>query len=112
MSYLDIFILGWNLNALMFVVNLVLAVQIIKSSDTMDLHQQSKILNELKDEFDTFYPNRGYETFASYVVPFTAFFRVGWRLIEMISFFNKNQGTRIFDFMVYKYKSDIDKAKS
>jgi hypothetical protein len=104
--------LGWNLNALVFVVNIVLAFKIIRSNDVVTLHKESEILNELKDEFEELYPNRGLETMISYIIPFTAFFRVGWRLVEMVMFFNKNEGTRMFDFMVYKYQSDIQKAKN
>jgi hypothetical protein len=95
----------------MFIINLILAVKIIKSGDITNLHQESKILNELKDEFDKFYPNRSYETLFSYIIPFTAFFRVGWKLIEMNMFFKKNEGTTMFDFMVYKYQLDINRAK-
>ena len=73
MSYFDILSLGWNLNALMFVINLVLAINIIKTNDISKLHKESKILNDLKTEFDKLYPNRGFETLISYVVPFTAF---------------------------------------
>ena len=111
-SYSEIFMLGWNLNAFMFVVNLILAVNIIKTNDIANLHKESEILKELKEEFEKFYPNRGFETMISYAIPFTAFFRVGWKLIEMNMFFSKNEGTSMFDFMVYKYKTDIQKAKN
>ena len=111
MTYTEIFILGWNLNAFMFVVNLILAIKVISGNNPEELQEQNQVLTELKNEFEKFYPNRGIETLASYLIPFTAFFRVGWRLIEMMSFFNKNQGTKMFHFMVYKYQSDIDKAK-
>jgi len=111
MSYFDILSLGWNLNALMFVINLVLAINIIKTNDISNLHKESKILNDLKTEFDKFYPNRGFETLISYFIPFTAFFRVLWRFTEMKMFFIKNEGTSLFDFMVYKYQIDIAKAK-
>ena len=33
MTYADIFIIGWNLNALMFILNLFLAVNILKSNE-------------------------------------------------------------------------------
>ena len=112
MTYADIFILGWKLNALMFIINFMLAIRIIKSNNPADLHKENEILSELKEEFEKFYPNRGLETLASYFIPFTAFFRVGWKLIEMNMFFSKNKGTSIFDFMVYKYQSDIAKAKN
>ncbi len=111
MTYAEIFILGWNLNAVMFMVNLMLAVKIVKSSDVTSLHKESAVLNELKEEFDKFYPNRSYETLLSYAIPFTAFFRVGWKLIEMNMFFKKNDGASMFDFMVYKYQADIARAK-
>lgn len=111
MTYAEIFILGWNLNAVMFVINLMLAVKVVKSHDITSLHKESEVLSELKNEFDKFYPYRSYETLASYAIPFTAFFRVGWKLIEMNMFFKKNDGTSMFDFMVYKYKADINRAK-
>ena len=111
MSYFDIFILGWNLNAMMFFLNLILAFKVIKSNDAVTLHKETETLNELKIELEKFYPNRGMETFFTYLIPFTAFFRVGWRLIEMNMFFIKNKEARMFDFMVYKYEADIAKAK-
>jgi len=111
MSYGDIFIIGWNLNALMFVVNLLMAFTILKSSDPMDLVKESEQLNILKEEFDKYYPNRRYETLITYFFPFTAFFRLGFRFFEMSLFFKKNEGTKMYDFMIYKYQSDIDKMK-
>ena len=111
MSYGDIFIIGWNLNALMFVVNLLMAFTILKSSDPMDLVKESEQLSILKEEFDKYYPNRRYETLITYFFPFTAFFRLGFRFFEMSLFFKKNEGTKMYDFMIYKYQSDIDKMK-
>jgi len=29
----------------------------------------------------------------------------------MSLFFKKNEGTKMYDFMIYKYQSDIDKMK-
>lgn len=111
MTYSEIFIFGWNLNAFMFVVNLILAFTIIKTNDINDLQEQNDILGDLKEEFDVYYPNRKYETFATYIIPFTAFFRMSFRIFEMLSFFSRNKGTTMFDFMVYKYTADINKAK-
>lgn len=111
MTYTDIIILGWNLNALMFVVNLFLAINVMKASDIQDLEKQSRTLGDLKQEFDRYYPNRTYETLISYMIPFTAFYRISFKLIEMMMFFSKNKGTRMFDFMIYKYQKDIQKAK-
>jgi len=112
MSYGDIFIIGWNLNALMFMVNLLMAFSILKSSDPVQLAKESEKLTVLKEEFEKYYPNRKYETLITYLFPFTAFFRVGFRMLEMMMFFKKNEGTRMYDFMVYKYQSDIDKVKN
>ena len=112
MTYGEIFIFGWNLNALMFVINLILAFRTVKQNDVVTMSKEHEILGELKEEMDKFYPNRGMETLISYFIPFTAFFRVSWRLIEMTMFFNKNQDAKMFDFMVYKYQVDIQKAKN
>ncbi len=112
MSYLDICIIGWNLNALMFVVNLLMALRVVSSQDRETLQEESIVLKELKEEMDKYYPNRLYSTFATYLVPFTAFFRMFVRLLEMYSFFQKNQNTKMFHFMVYKYETDINKAKN
>lgn len=111
MNYIDIFILGWNLNALMFVVNLLLAVNVLRNGDIEQIQEQSKVLDELKSEFDKYYPNRKMEVIISYMIPFTAFFRVSFKIIELVMFFSKNKGTTMFDFMVYKYSTDIKKAK-
>ena len=112
MDYIDIFMLGWNLNALMFAVNLLLAFKIIKSDDVQKLQEESQMLHTLKTEFDKLYPNRRLETLISYAMPFTAFYRGLYRIIEMYMFFNKNKGTSMFDFMVYKYQADINKIKN
>lgn len=111
MTYSEIFILGWNANALMFVLNLLLAITVVKANDPTDLEKQNAVLEKLKLEFDNYYPNRKYETLITYLVPFTAFFRMSFRIIEMLSFFSRNKGTTMFDFMVYKYSSDINRAK-
>ncbi|RXJ82551.1 hypothetical protein [Arcobacter sp. F2176] len=112
MSYLDICILGWNLNALMFVINLFLAIKVIKATDVEVIQEQTRLLEELKFEFDKYYPNRKVEVSISYIVPFTAFFRMTLRILEMFFFFTRNKNTTMYDFMVYKYSYDIQKAKS
>ncbi|MEA3553289.1 MAG: hypothetical protein U9R39_02670 [Campylobacterota bacterium] len=112
MSYGDIFIIGWNLNALMFILNLILAIGVLKSNDPASLSKESETLRELKEEFDSYYPYRRYDTLLTYFIPFTAFFRVSFRMIEMKSFFDKNEGTRMYDFMIYKYQSDINRVKN
>ncbi len=112
MSYLDICIAGWNLNAFMFVVNFLIAIRTISTQDRSKLYEESLVLKELKDELEKYYPNRIYSTIITYLVPFTAFFRMSFRLIEMFFFFKKNQEAKIFDYMVYKYNYDIQKAKN
>lgn len=112
MSYLDICITGWNFNALMFVVNLLIAVRTISNQDRSKLYEESLVLKELKDELEKYYPNRIYSTIISYLVPFTAFFRMSFRLVEMFFFFKKNQEAKMFDYMVYKYEFDIQKARN
>lgn len=112
MLYADIFIIGWTLNVFMFVLNLFLAVNVLKSNDMAEVSKEHEVLSELKKELDTYYPNKGIETLASYFVPFTAFYRVSWRLFEMRMFFSRNTGTRMYDFMVYKYEKDIQMAKN
>lgn len=112
MSYLDICIIGWNLNALMFVINFLLAIKVISTQDRDTLQEESVVLKELKEELDNYYPYRTYSTFFTYAVPFAAFFRMSFRFIEMFLFFQKNQNTKMFDFMVYKYTSEINKVKN
>lgn len=111
MSYLDICITGWNLNALMFVVNLLIAVRAISTQDKSRLYEESLVLKELKDELEKYYPNRIYSTIISYLVPFTAFFRMSFRIVEIYFFFQKNHEAKMFDYMVYKYSYDIQRAK-
>ena len=48
----------------------------------------------------------------TYVVPFTAFFRMNYKLVEMYFFFQRNKEAKMFDYMVYKYTSEIDKVKN
>lgn len=112
MSYSEIFIMGWNLNALMFVVNLILALNVMKSNDPVEVSKAHEKLGQLKEEIDEYYPNRGLETLASYLIPFTAFYRVSFRLYEMSMFFKLNQDATMFDFMIYRYEKDIQVAKT
>lgn len=112
MTYFDIFSLGWNLNALTFVLNLLIAMQMLKTSSKDDLYKQNEILTDLKDEYEKVYPNRKYETLATYIIPFTAMFRTLYKIIEMIMFFNKNKDAKLFDFVVYRYKADINRIKN
>lgn len=112
MTYSEIFIIGWNLNALMFVINLILAFNVLKGNDVVKIAKAQEKLSELKEQVDLYYPNRGMETLISYMIPFTAFYRVGFRLLEMWSFLKRNEGATLFDFMVFKYQQDIEKAKN
>ena len=112
MSYLDICILGWNLNALMFLINFVMAINVISSQNSDKLQEESLILKDLKEQMDKYYPYRTQSTIITYIVPFTAFFRMSLRFIEMFFFFQKNQNSKMFDYMVYKYMTEINKAKN
>ncbi len=111
MNYTDILILGWNLNAMMFVVNLLIAVNVVRTNEIDEFQKESEVLRELSSELEKYYPNKQLETLISYAIPFTAFYRILFKLLEMVMFFNKNKGTKIYDFIVYKYQSDINKAK-
>lgn len=112
MSYLDICIFGWNLNALMFVVNFLIAIRTISSEDKTKFVEESLVLEELKQEFQKYYPYKAQETLLTYLFPFAAFFKMSFRFVEMIFFFKKNQQARMFDYMVYKYTSQIKRAKN
>ena len=112
MSYLDICIFGWNLNALMFVINFLIAIKTITTQDRETLQEESIVLKELKDELEVYYPYRTYSTMITYIVPFAGFFRMSLRLVEMFFFFQKNANTKMFDFMVYKYENEINKVKN
>ena len=112
MGYLEIFILGWNLNALMFAVNFIIAARTISSTNKEQLMKESLALKELKEDLDKYYPYRTYTTLATYLVPFTAFFRMTFRIIEMFFFFQKNRTAKMFDYMVYKYTLDINRARN
>lgn len=112
MTYEEIFVLGLTLNLVMFLLNFFLALRTMNSKNKEQLQKESRVLNDLKQEFDKYYPNRKYETLVTYFIPFTAFFRMLYRLIEMNSFFSKNEGTTMVDYMVYKYQNDIEMAKN
>jgi hypothetical protein len=111
MDYGQIFMYGWGLNIMMFLANFLIALNVIKSTDVTTMTKEHQILGELKIEIDKYYPNRGYETLISYFIPFVAFYRVLWRMAEMMMFFNKNENVRMFDFMVYRYEKEISDAK-
>ena len=112
MNYEEILLLGWNLNLIMFFLNFFLAMRAISSKSREQLEEENVYLTELKNEFDKYYPYRKYETMVTYIIPFTAFFRMSYRLIEMRSFFNRNNNTTMVDYMIYKYQSDIELAKN
>lgn len=112
MTYEEIFILGWNLNLMMFVLNFFLAIRAISTKSKDQLMQENLHLAELKQEFDKYYPYRKYETMMTYIIPFTAFFRMTYRIVEMVSFLNRNDNTTMVDYMIYKYQRDIELAKN
>jgi len=112
MSYEEIFIYGWGLNILMFILNLFIGIKAMNSKTREELLEENETLNSLKNEFDKYYPYRKYETVISYIIPFTAFFRVCYRLLEMKMFFDKNSEANLFDYMIYRYERDINIAKN
>jgi hypothetical protein len=89
-----------------------IALKMMKNTDIVQASKEQEKLAQLKQELDEYSPYRGYETLVSYFIPFTAFYRVSWRLYEMKLFFEKNDGTNMFDFMIYKYQRDIYLAKA
>ena len=109
MSYYEIFVLGWNLNLIMFLSNLYMAFSTFNSKDMIEMKKQNDSLRELKSEHEKLYPFRTYETLFSYFIPFTAFFRVGYRYYEMYIFYKVNPNTGMYDFMVYSYERDIQR---
>jgi len=111
MSYEEIFILGWKLNGFMLVLNMLIIFRALKLRGPVDLQKENEILEELKDEFSQYYPYRKYGTLLSYFIPFMASFKIIYRLFEMYSFVKKNIDASLFDYMEYKYKYDIQKAK-
>jgi hypothetical protein len=111
LSYYEIFVIGWKLNALMFLSNLVLAFSSFRAQDINQMQKQSSILGELKSEHESLFPTRKYETLISYFIPFTAFFRIAYRYFEMFMFFKSNKDSAMFDYMVYSYTKDINKKK-
>ena len=110
-SYSEIFIVGWNINALMFVLNLFIVISSSTSRDPMQIQAQGEKLRELKEEIEQYYPYRKYDMWLTYLVPFTAFFKVSYRIIEMQLFFKANNDAKLFDFMVYKFEKDIQRKK-
>lgn len=112
MTYEEIFIIGWNLNLVMFLLNLFLALRTMSRKNKEQIEEENRVLSKLKQEFDKYYPYRKYETMLTYLMPFAAFFRMSYRLIEMNSFFTKNRDTTMVDYMIYKYQSDIELARN
>ena len=111
MSYEEIFILGWKLNFFMLLLNLFIVFRALKSKGPMDLHKENESLEELKNEFTYYYPYRKYVTLFSYFTPFMGFFKISFNIVEMFMFMQKNEGTTLFDFMLYRYQRDINRAK-
>jgi hypothetical protein len=111
MEYSQIFLYGWAANFLMFLVNFLIALNVLKSTDITTISKEHQVLAELKIEIDKYYPNRGYETLISYFIPYAAFYKGLWRVVEMVLFLKKNKNARMFDFMVYRYEKEISVAK-
>lgn len=111
MSYYEIFVVGWYLNAMMFLSNLFLAFTTFNSKDIMEMRRESEALKDLKDKHDDLYPYRRYETLISYFLPFTAFFRISFRYFEMYKFFKMNKDTHMYDYMIFSYTRDINKKE-
>jgi hypothetical protein len=111
-SYSEIIILGWNINGLMFIVNLFIVINSSGSNDPTQMQRQSEKLKELKEEIEDIFPLRKYDIFITYFVPFTALFKVSYRVYEMNLFFKANEGTKLYDFMVYKLEKDISNRKN
>ncbi len=112
MSYEDIFILGWLSNILMLLINIVVIFLIIKNNEVTLLKEQSLALEELKQEYNKYYPYHKKIIILVYFLPFAGFFKVGFRLFEMFLFLSKNKNANIYNFIEYKYIQDIKKAKN
>ncbi len=50
-------------------------------------------------------------TLLAYMLPFTGFFKVGFKLFEMFLFLSKNKEANVYNFIEYKYTKEIQKAK-
>lgn len=55
MTYEEIFLLGWNLNLIMFFLNFAIAIRTMTSKSKEQLFEENKILTNLKEEFDKYY---------------------------------------------------------
>ncbi len=111
MSYFEIFVIGWSLNFFMFFVNLLVVINTFSGDNMEDMYKENMILKDLKEEIDKYYPNKTLESIISYLIPFTAAFKTLFHFIEMYFFFKKNSQARMFDYVVYKYTSQLDKFK-
>ncbi|AXH15419.1 hypothetical protein [Malaciobacter mytili] len=112
MSYEEIFILGWLANILMLFINIVVVFSVVRTNEVAKLKEQSLALEELKKEYDKYYPYHKQMAIIAYFLPFTGFFRVGFRLFEMFLFLSKNKDANVYNFIEYKYTQDIKKAKN
>ncbi len=112
MSYYEIFVIGWSLNVFMFLVNLFVAIGIFSNEDMGNIYEENMVLTELKEELERYYPYKTLFAFVSYIIPFTAFFKILFGFIEMYFFFQKNSQARMFDYIVYKHTSEIERIKN
>lgn len=95
----------------MILINVVVVLFVVKTKDPDTLKKQSIVLQKLKAEYDRYYPYHKQTTMLAYAIPFTGFFKIMYRLIEMYLFLSKNKETNIYHFIAYKYTCDIQKAK-
>lgn len=111
MSYEEIFILGWLANIFMIFANVLVVLMVVRNNEPEKLKEQSIQLNELKKEYDKYYPYHKQMSILAYLLPFTGFFKVGFRLFEMTLFLSKNKDANVYNFIEYKYTKEIQKAK-
>lgn len=112
MSYFEIFILGWFLNAFMLLVNSILYVKFMNLQKLDLLDEEIEIIYELQSEVNKYYPNKKGETLFSYLLPFTAFFKTLFLIIEMLNFFIKDENKSMYDFLIHKYFKEIERARA
>lgn len=111
MSYFDILTFGWFLNISIFLINFLFKARYMKLENMDILEEERVIVNELKNEVLIHYPNKKQEKILTCLIPFTAFFKTIYSFTDMIIFFLKEKNRSMYDFMVYKYFKEIERAR-
>lgn len=89
MSYEEIFILGWLANILMLFINIVVVFSVVRTNEVAKLKEQSLALEELKKEYDKYYPYHKQMAIIAYFYLLQVFLELDLDFLRCFYFYQK-----------------------